>query len=384
VKKSPDRRNRLSHRFGSTCDAVWDRRFRLSIRYRSRIFHGFARTRRASAGAPGAGYCTCWSAFWQPAKVVNRLGTVSTPEAEKDGIPELPLPVSLFESGTVFHRGVKTPPSVDACPAAVLQGSVREDIIVRICVLASGSSGNATFVAAGRTRILVDAGLSLRELSKRLSDIGEDPKDLDAVLISHEHSDHVSGLPVLARKHKIPIYLTHLTAPIIDWGGGAPHVETFQAGCRITIGDLEVDTFTIPHDAADPIAFAFRGEGVRIGLVTDLGYLPDSVKYHLQGTDLLVLESNHDLEMLKVGPYPWSVKQRVMGRKGHLSNDVVSGFIEEELSSSTATLVLAHLSENNNHPELVRIVGKQALGARCLSTKLVIAEQRRSTEVFLF
>jgi phosphoribosyl 1,2-cyclic phosphodiesterase len=264
----------------------------------------------------------------------------------------------------------------------LLQRELWEVAIIRICVLASGSSGNATFLAAGRTRILVDAGLSLRELTRRLRAIGEDPAGLDAVLISHEHADHVSGLPVLLRKHSIPVYLTHSTAPLIDWGESRPRVEHYQAGARFTIGDIEVGSFTVPHDAADPVAFAFRAEGVRIGLVTDLGYLPTSVKYQMQGADFLILESNHDLEMLKVGPYPWAVKQRVMGRNGHLSNDAVAEFIREEMDSCTATLVLGHISENNNHPELVRMAASQALAERSLKTRLVIAAPRAATEVF--
>lgn len=240
-------------------------------------------------------------------------------------------------------------------------------------------------MATEKTRILIDAGLSFRELASRLGAIGEDPAKLDAVLISHEHSDHVSGLPVLMRKldYQVPVYATHLTAPALAWDARTPRVETFQAGCRFSIGELEVDSFTIPHDAADPVAFSFHAQGMKIASVTDLGYIPESIKYHLRGTTLLILESNHDLEMLKVGPYPWPVKQRVMGRKGHLSNDVVSDFIREDLDPSTATLVLGHISENNNHPELVRLVAGQALAARSLSTKLVIAEPRRQTEVFI-
>jgi phosphoribosyl 1,2-cyclic phosphodiesterase len=241
-------------------------------------------------------------------------------------------------------------------------------------------------VATERTRVLIDAGLSFRELSKRLASIGEDPERLDAVLITHEHSDHVSGLPVLVKrlkKSRMPVYLTHLTAPVIAWNGCLPNLEAFQAGCRFSIGDLEVDSFTIPHDATDPVAFAFRAGGLKLALVTDLGYIPESIRYHLRGTSLLILESNHDLEMLKVGPYPWPVKQRVMGRKGHLSNDVVSEFIQADLDPATCTLVLGHISENNNHPELVRLVAGQALAARSLSTRLVIAEPRKQTEVFL-
>lgn len=252
-------------------------------------------------------------------------------------------------------------------------------------MLASGSSGNATLVAAGRTRILVDAGLSFRELSSRLAAIGEDPARLDAVLITHEHTDHVSGLPVFLRKmeYRLPVYTTHLTAQTFVWGHRAPRVEAFQAGCRFTVGDLEVDSFTIPHDAVDPVAFAFRSQGVKVAVVTDLGYMPDSVKYHLRGAQLLILESNHDLEMLKVGPYPWQVKQRVMGRRGHLSNDVVSDFIKADLDPATGTLVLGHISENNNHPELVRLAAGQALDARALAARLVIAEPRKQSEVFL-
>lgn len=251
-------------------------------------------------------------------------------------------------------------------------------------MLASGSSGNATFISAGGARLLVDAGLSLRELTRRLSIIGEDPARLDGVLVTHEHSDHVAGLPALVKKTGVSVYATHLTAPAIAWRDVPARVETFQAGCRFTIGGLEVTSFTVPHDAADPVAFVLCAGAVRAALVTDLGYIPESVKYHLRGADLVVLESNHDLEMLKVGSYPWAVKQRVMGRRGHLSNDAVFDFIREELDPATRTLVLAHLSENNNHPELVRLAAGQALAGRALTTRLVIAEQRRPTEVFEF
>jgi phosphoribosyl 1,2-cyclic phosphodiesterase len=188
-------------------------------------------------------------------------------------------------------------------------------------VLASSSSGNCTFVGTGRTRLLIDAGLSRKEAFARLTAIGEDPESLTAVLVTHEHTDHVSGLIPLTRNGRLPVYITSLTAPTIPWDDCQPVVETFQAGAGFTIGDITVHSFTIPHDAIDPVGFTFHVEGFKIGVATDLGYMPDSIKWHLRGSDLLVLESNHDLEMLKVGPYPWSVKQRVMGRKGDLSND---------------------------------------------------------------
>lgn len=222
--------------------------------------------------------------------------------------------------------------------------------------------------------------------------IGEDPRRLDAILISHEHSDHVCGLPALAKRptvklaedgwKQIPVYLSRIAAPRIEWNGCEPITETFQAGSVFSIGDLKISSFTIPHDAIDPVGFCVGAEGRSIGIATDLGYIPDSIKWHLRTTDLLLLESNHDLEMLKVGPYPWSVKQRVMGRMGHLSNDLASGFIRDDLSDQTQTLVLGHLSEQNNYPELVRLIASQALERRRLGTRLVIAEPKRATEVF--
>jgi phosphoribosyl 1,2-cyclic phosphodiesterase len=230
----------------------------------------------------------------------------------------------------------------------------------------------------------VDAGLSRKDTFERLAQIGEQPEDLDGLVITHEHSDHICGMIAIARKLRIPIFLSRLTAPTIAWGEFEPIVEHFQSGSSFTIGDIEVNSFTIPHDAADPVGFTFRAHGVKIGIVTDLGYLPDSIKYHLRGTDWLMLESNHDVEMLKVGPYPWSVKQRVMGRNGHLSNDVACEFVRRELDTSVTTLVLGHLSENNNHPEIVRLMGQQSLAGRALFTRLVIAEPRRASEVFVY
>lgn len=249
-------------------------------------------------------------------------------------------------------------------------------------MLGSGSSGNSTLVATARTRLLIDAGLSRREILARLAAAGEDPEHIDAILVTHEHTDHVAGLPVLARTLGAPVFLTRLAAPAICWNGLEPAIETFQAGSRLVIGDIEIDTFTIPHDAIDPVGYSFRAQGLKIGLVTDLGYIPDSIKFHLQGTDLLVLESNHDLEMLKVGPYPWPVKQRVMSRVGHLSNETVCEFIQQDLDPATRTLVLGHLSEHNNHPSIVRLGAAQALAKRGIETRLVIAERHAPTEVF--
>jgi phosphoribosyl 1,2-cyclic phosphodiesterase len=164
----------------------------------------------------------------------------------------------------------------------------------------------------------------------------------------------------------------------------SPPVERFQAGSGWIVGNIVVQSFTIPHDAIDPVGFCFHAEGVKIGIATDLGYMPDSIKVHLRRVQILMLESNHDLEMLKVGPYPWSVKQRVMGRNGHLSNSHTCDYLEADLDCGVQTLILGHLSEHNNHPEIVRMGAEQSLEKRSLRPRLVVAEQKRPTEVFAY
>ena len=251
--------------------------------------------------------------------------------------------------------------------------------------MGSGSGGNATLIATEKVRLLVDIGFSFRETCKRLRAVGEDPERIDAVLISHEHSDHVAGLGQLAKRLKAPIHITGRTNDALDWDSVEPVLEHFDAGRRLTIGDVDIDTFTVPHDAADPVAFCFRAQGVKVGLVTDLGYMPESVRRQIGGCDLLMIESNHDLDMLKVGPHPWFVKQRVMSRVGHLSNQALSDFLSTDFDRSTQVVILSHLSDANNHPAIARLFAQSALeqaGAR--DTRIVVAEQKRPTEVFRF
>ena len=248
--------------------------------------------------------------------------------------------------------------------------------MVRITVLGSGSKGNSAIVASSSTRILVDAGLSCRETLKRLRDSGEDPAALSAILITHQHVDHIAGLRVLAEKLAVPVYMTGPTHrawfQMMRQEAKAcerelkdlARLEFFEAGRSFHIGDVAIMPFTIPHDAADPVGFTFQVEGVKLGLATDLGYMPASVREHLRACDGLIIESNHDLEMLRTGPYPWSVKQRVMSRVGHLSNEALAEFLTGDYDGGAAYVVLAHLSEENNHPELARVAAEQALRER--------------------
>lgn len=240
-------------------------------------------------------------------------------------------------------------------------------------VLASGSKGNSTVVSSSETSILVDAGLSARETLKRMAAAGEDPLKLNAILVTHEHQDHVNGLAVLARKLKVPVFMTGATHQAWKrWSrkhqykeqpelAKVEQLELFESGREFQIGDIGITPFTIPHDAVDPVGFVFKVEGVKIGFVTDLGYMPPNVRFALKGCDGMLIESNHDLEMLRVGPYPWSVKQRVLSRVGHLSNEDLGKFFENDYDGSSAFIVLAHLSENNNHPEIARRTAEQAL-----------------------
>jgi len=256
---------------------------------------------------------------------------------------------------------------------------------VSVTVLASGSKGNCTLVSSSATRLLIDAGLSCRELLRRLLLCGQDACGIDAILITHEHTDHVAGLRVLARRFKIPVYITASTYQEYqrctrDAAGHRVHLdrrEVFNPGSGFQVGDITVTPFTIPHDAVDPVGFTFRSDGIKVGICTDLGYMPASVRNHLSGCHVLMIESNHDLELLRGGPYPWSVKQRVMSRVGHLSNDALADFLTTDYDGGAEFLILAHLSEQNNHPEIARMTAERALGRQpsLLRNRLMLAAQ---------
>jgi len=251
-----------------------------------------------------------------------------------------------------------------------------------VSVLGSGSRGNTTFIRTETTRILIDAGLSRKELSRRLAAIGEDPNGVDAVLVTHEHNDHAAGLKTLIKDLSIQVFLTAGTrramrADDIPFNGS--HMVEITPGIAFQIGDAEITPFAVPHDAAEPVAFSICSDGIRITQLTDTGHIPDSVAEHLKGANLLILESNHDLEMLRVGPYPWSLKQRLLGRYGHLSNTGVAQFIREQFDGTATYLMLAHLSEKNNHPAVARQESLKAMRECGHKTSVTLTSQQEPT-----
>jgi len=250
---------------------------------------------------------------------------------------------------------------------------------ITVSVLGSGSRGNATFIKTEQVRLLVDAGMSRKEVARRLESIGEDPDGIDVVLITHEHSDHAGGLRMLLKDLPIEAFLTWGTISALqaeEYELSASKIIPVQPGMPFSFGDVKIFPFTVPHDAAEPVAFSIMAGGVKITQLTDVGYMPDHVAERLRGSHVLILESNHDLEMLRVGPYPWNLKQRLMGRFGHLSNTAVSRFIREQFDGSAEYVLLAHLSERNNHPEIAKQEAARALRDRGLSTaRLAITSQ---------
>jgi len=227
--------------------------------------------------------------------------------------------------------------------------------LLRFALLGSGSSGNALLLISPTAKILIDDGFSFKELQSRVEKLGETLNGLNAVFITHEHSDHVKGLGVLARKLKTPIYLTERTREKLpDIVGELPCVETFESGDSVTINGLTLTSFNVCHDAADPVSYIAQYDGIKLGLAADLGHAPQYVKQRLYGSHALVLESNHCPDMLHRGPYPQALKQRIRGQQGHLSNIDMTTLLAGLVHDALQYVVLVHLSHENNSPELAR------------------------------
>lgn len=222
-------------------------------------------------------------------------------------------------------------------------------------VLASGSKGNSILVCSAKTKILVDAGISCKELTSRLLRTPVQAADLDALLITHEHTDHVSAAGTLSKKFALPVYMTRGTLDNLPAkiGPSLRGVTVFETGKRFDIGDLAIFPFATSHDAGEPAGFIIENGGRRLGICTDLGVATNLVKVRLKGCQALVIEANHDVDRLHDGPYPWHLKQRIKSPHGHLSNVEACDLLEAVHHEQLHSVVLAHLSETNNHPDLV-------------------------------
>lgn len=233
------------------------------------------------------------------------------------------------------------------------------------CPLYSGSSGNALFVQYGSTRLLIDAGKSGKMIGEALDMIGVDPKTLDALLITHEHSDHICGAGVLARKYKLPVYATEGTwAAMEDKLGNVPGElrRTFDTFSDFYVGDIGVVPFAVPHDAAEPVGYRLWGGNVSISTATDLGFFPRTIRDAIAGSSLVLLESNHDPDMLRMnGKYSQRLKQRILSNHGHLSNDACADALLQLVDQGTQHVILGHLSGENNTPHLARQVSESRM-----------------------
>jgi phosphoribosyl 1,2-cyclic phosphodiesterase len=255
--------------------------------------------------------------------------------------------------------------------------------MLSVCMLASGSKGNSIYISDGPTSILLDAGLSGVEIERRLKIVGHCPENISAILVSHEHSDHIKGVGILSRRYNLPVYMSTETQKSSQHiVGNLPETFSFECGSTFRINTLTIRPFSISHDAADPAGFIFSSGDIKIGIATDLGIATSLVKSHLKDCNALILEANHDPDMLINGPYPWPLKQRVKGKTGHLSNADSGTLLKELLHEKLTHVILAHLSETNNTPE--KALSEVGLALQQSRTKLFVAEQDRCSATFCF
>ncbi len=230
--------------------------------------------------------------------------------------------------------------------------------------LASSSSGNAALIRCGGTAILLDAGISARRIAQSLAAFGMTPRELDAVLVTHAHSDHVGGIATLTKKYAVPVYASHGTARFLACA--APLLRAFDAGDAFSVGELEIRSFRTSHDAADSVDYRIDAPDGSFGALTDTGFVTDEAAQALEGVDALLLEANHDVEMLRSGPYPYHLKQRILSDRGHLSNDAAAEFALHCVKHGTRDILLAHLSAENNTPAAAEYaVGRRLQAAGC-------------------
>lgn len=276
---------------------------------------------------------------------------------------------------------------------------------MKFTVLGSGSTGNAVLISSETTNVLVDAGLSAREIMRRLGEVGVGCDQIDGILITHEHSDHAGGLRVLMRSVDCPVYVSRATEDAFyDTRAGGQNGDSesskrraalqdktveIESNQEFRIGDIDFEPFTVPHDAADNFGFVARKDGVRVATLMDFGHISELIKEKLKRCDAIVVESNHSRDMLRAcSVYTWDLKQRIMSRTGHLSNEDLSDWLTNDFDGSARYIVLAHLSQRANEPNLARITAEIALQMRPplfrAETRISLSDCKQPTEWFAF
>jgi phosphoribosyl 1,2-cyclic phosphodiesterase len=256
---------------------------------------------------------------------------------------------------------------------------------LRFSVLASGSTGNAFYIEAGEERLLVDAGLSGKQIDRLLSEVNIDPQKLTGMLVTHEHSDHIKGLGIVARKYNLPIYANAKTWKAMEHSiGKIPLDQKFQFDMETvkTFGGMEVESFGVSHDAADPMFYVFHSQGKKVALVTDLGYVSERIKKTVENADAYIFESNHDVSMLRMGRYPWNVKRRILGDSGHVSNEDCGLALSDIIGNETKRIYLAHLSQDNNMKDLARMSVDSVLQERGINIDLFDTDPNAPTPMY--
>ncbi|QAS52912.1 MBL fold metallo-hydrolase [Halobacillus litoralis] len=260
---------------------------------------------------------------------------------------------------------------------------------LKFSVLASGSTGNAFYIESGEEKILIDAGLSGKKIEGLLEQVNVDPHSLSRILVTHEHSDHIKGLGIMARRYHLPIYANEKTWDAMEGQLGKLSLDQkfhFSMEETQTFGGIDVESFAVSHDAADPMFFTFHQDGKKVALVTDLGYVSERIKKTVEGADAYIFESNHDVSMLRMGRYPWNVKRRILGDSGHVSNEDCALALTDVITDQTKRIYLAHLSLDNNMKDLAHMSVKNVLEERGfeLGTRIQLhdTDPKEATPIF--
>lgn len=256
---------------------------------------------------------------------------------------------------------------------------------LRFSVLASGSSGNAFYIESGKEKLLVDAGLSGKQLDRLFGEIQIDPAKLTGILVTHEHSDHIKGLGIIARKYNLPIYANEKTWRAMESSIGKLTLDQkfhFNTGEVKTFGNFEVESFGVSHDAVDPMFFSFHQGNKKVALVTDLGYVSERIKKTIENADAYIFEANHNVEMLQASRYPWNVKRRILSDAGHVSNEDCGLALADIIGDRTKRVYLAHLSQDNNMKDLARMSVNNVLKENNIEMDLFDTDPNKPTDLY--